>query len=298
MKVLFFFLCLLLSVKTFSQEKLIKVKGITFNVFTKGLENREANDPVLVFENGMGVGLGTWDKVIDELSKTAPVFAYDRANVEKSGKIYELPTVKLVSENLKSILTALNIQPPYILVGHSMGGLYIRAFSGYYPNNIAGLVFIDPADFTETKKDWNRIFRTLEVPEKRIEEMLYNRLYLSLKTDTLNYGTWSESQVLGQLRRTDFSEISNLPLPQVPIYFFMGGKFEVPPDRRSKDYDHEAFFAERTHVNIERWRKFIYASDKGGSLIYLSKSGHFVHRDDPNAVIKNIQLLLESLLQR
>jgi hypothetical protein len=92
--------------------------------------------------------------------------------------------------------------------------------------------------------------------------------------------------------------MKHMPLSQVPIYFFMGGKFEVPFDRRSKDYDHEAFFNERAHVNIERWRKFIYSSSKGGSLIYLSNSGHFIHRDDEKAVIQNIKLLLEEVTSR
>ena len=298
MKLLVYIFCICLSLKAFSQQRLVNVRGIKFNVYLKGLEGRKANSPVLIFENGMGVGLGNWDTVLDELSKVAPVVAYDRANVEKSGQIYELPTIKFVAENLKDILKTLKIPPPYILVGHSMGGLYARGFAGFYPNDIAGLVFIDPADFTETKDDWNQIFRTIGVDEKRIDEMLYNRLYIPSQVDSLHYGTWSESQVLAQLRRTDFAEVKNMPLPQVPIYFFMGGKFEVPFDQRSKDYDHQAFFLERTHVNIERWRKFIYSSSKGGSLIYLSNSGHFIHRDDAKAVTGNIKLLLEKVSEK
>jgi pimeloyl-ACP methyl ester carboxylesterase len=295
MKFLIHFFCICISIEAFSQERLIEVNGINFNVYTKGLEKRKANSPVLIFENGMGVGLGSWDTVLDELSKTAPIVAYDRANVEKSGRVYELPTIRRVTENLKAILNALKISPPYVLVGHSMGGLYARGFAGFYPGDIAGLVFIDPADFTETKDDWNQIFRRIGVPEKRIEEMIYDRLYKPSQVDSLHYGTWSESQVLAQLRRTDFADVKSMPLPQVPIYFFIGGKFEVPLDRRSKDYDHEAFFTERTHVNIERWRKFIYSSSKGGSLIYLSNSGHFIQRDNARAVIGNIKLLLENV---
>ncbi|SEI52765.1 Pimeloyl-ACP methyl ester carboxylesterase [Dyadobacter koreensis] len=298
MKLPIFFICFFISIKSFSQEKVVKVNGIDFNVYTKGFENRKNNVPALIFENGMGVGLDTWDLVIDELSKEVPVFAYERANVGKSGKDYKLPAIGKVSENLKCILTTLNIQPPYILIGHSMGGLYTRAYSGLYPNDIAGLVFIDPADFTETKITWNEIFQTIGVPEKKIEEMIYDRLYVTSKIDSLHYGSWSESQILGELRRTDFLEINSLPIPQVPIYFFMGGKFEVPLDRRSKDFDQEAFFMERTRVTIERWRKFIYASSKGGSLIYLSQSGHFIHRDDPRAVISNIKFLLDTILSK
>ncbi len=77
--------------------------------------------------------------------------------------------------------------------------------------------------------------------------------------------------------------------------FFIGGKFEVPLELRSKDFDQEKFFAVRTNINIERWKKFIYSSNKGGSLIYLSKSGHYVHRDDAKAVIGNLKIMLESL---
>lgn len=52
---------------------------------------------------------------------------------------------------------------------------------------------------------------------------------------------WSERQVFIELRKTDFAEISKLPLPNVPVYFFVGGNFEVPPDQRDKDFDQELF---------------------------------------------------------
>lgn len=281
-----------LSLTAFGQEKLVNVNGNNYNVFLKGFENRRENTPVIVFENGMGVGLGNWDKIIDQISSFAPVFAYDRAGVAKSDKIFKMPTVKFVAENLHTILKTLKIVPPYILVGHSLGGIYVRGFAGFYPDETSGLVFIDPADFTETKNDWNDIFRAMGLPEKRIDEMLYKRLYESSKTDSLNF---SEGRVLTELRRTDFAEINKLPLPNVPIYFFVGGKFEVPLDRRSKDFDQEAFFHIKNHSNMERWKKLIYSSNKGGVLIYLTNAGHYIHRDDPKSVISNIKILVENL---
>jgi pimeloyl-ACP methyl ester carboxylesterase len=295
MKIAFPLFFLISSLTTYAQEKLVKANGHSFHVSIKGLEKRKPNEPILIFENGLGMGLGNWDLVMDELARFAPVFAYDRAGVEKSEKVYQMPTVKLVAENLKAILTTLTIPPPYILVGHSMGGLYARGFAGFYPNDIAGLVFIDPADFTETKEDWNSIFRRIGVPEKRIDEMLYERLYQPSKVDSLRFGPWSEGQVLAALRRTDFAEVTNLPVPNVPIYFFIGGKFEVPPERRSNDFDHTKFFEVRTNLNIERWKKFIYSSSKGGALIYLSNSGHYLHRDDARAVISTLKMVVENL---
>jgi pimeloyl-ACP methyl ester carboxylesterase len=296
MRAIFILYLFALSSVSFGQEKSVNVNGHNYHVFVKGFENRVENAPAIIFENGMGVDLGNWKKILDQVSTFAPVFAYDRAGIGKSDIVFTMPTPKSVSENLHDILKTLKIAPPYILVGHSLGGVYIRSFAGFYPNETSGLVFIDPADFTETKNDWNAIFRTMGVPEKKIDEMLYNRLYQQrTRIDSANFGPWSERQVLNDLRKTDFSEISKLPLPNVPIYFFVGGKFEVPLAQRSNDYDQEAFFHIKNNSNMERWKKLIYSSGKGGALIYLTHAGHYIHWDDPRSVINNIKNLTESL---
>lgn len=283
------------TLSAFSQERMVNVDGVNYHVLTRSLEQRKPGQPVLVFENGMGMGLGNWKTITDSLANNAPVFLYDRQGVEKSDKIFQLPAPQKIAANLKLLLSELKIEPPYILFGHSMGGVYVRAFAGYYPNEVAGLVFVDPADFTETKADWNQIFRTIGVSEKRIDEMLLKRLYTPSKVDSSRYAAWSEGQVLTDLRKTDFAELTSLPIPQVPILFFVGGKLEVPMERRSKEYDHERFFEVKNSSNMLRWRRFIHSSNKGGALIYLSNSGHFVHRDDAAMVIGNIRMMLKAL---
>ena len=294
-KILVILTLLASTLSAFSQEKMAHVNGVNYHVLTKSLEQRKPGQPVLVFENGMGMGLGNWNTITDSLANDAPVFLYDRQGVEKSDKVFQLPTPQKIAANLKLLLKELKIEPPYLLIGHSMGGVYVRAFAGYYPNEVAGLVFVDPADFTETKADWNQIFRSIGVSEKRIDEMLIKRLYTPSKVDSSRYAAWSEGQVLTDLRKTDFAELSSLPIPQVPILFFVGGKLEVPMERRSKEYDHERFFEVKNSSNMLRWRRFIHSSSKGGALIYLSNSGHFVHRDDPATVIGNIRMMLKAI---
>jgi pimeloyl-ACP methyl ester carboxylesterase len=296
MKIIYILILVSLVSNVIGQDKLVNVNGIHFNVYIKGIKNRDANTPVVIFENGMGVDLGNWNKVIDQVATFAPVFAYERTGIGKSDKVFKMPTVGFVSENLHNILQSLKIAPPYILVGHSLGGVYIRAYAGFYPDEVAGLVFIDPADFTETKKDWNDIFRVMNLPEKKIDDMLQNRLYQSdPQVDSLHFGPWSERQILNDLRKTDFAEISKLPLPNAPIYFFVGGKFEVPLALRSKDFDQEAFFHIKNNSNMERWKKLIYASNKGGTLIYLTNAGHYIQNDQPKSIISNLKILVESL---
>lgn len=296
MRTIFILYLISLSCISFGQEKVVTVNGNNFHVFVKGFENRQGNIPAVIFENGMGVDLGNWKKILDEVSSFAPVLAYDRAGIGKSDKVFKMPTAQVVSENLHEMLKTLQIAPPYILVGHSLGGVYIRSFAGFYPNEVSGLIFIDPADFTETKNDWNGIFRTMGIPEKKIDEMLQARLYQPRpKVDSVHFGPWSERQILNDLRRSDFAEISKLPLPKVPVYFFVGGKFDVPPAQRSKDYDQEAFFHIKNNSNMERWKKLMYSTGKPGALVYLTNAGHYIHWDDPKSVVSNIRIMFEGV---
>lgn len=286
----------LIWITAIAQEQMVSVNGTKFNVLVKGLEGRKPKTPVIIFENGMGVDLKNWNKVFDQLSTVAPVLAYDRAGLGKSEPVYKLPTVKLVAENLHQIVKALNIPPPYLLVGHSMGGVYIRGYAGFYPGDIAGLVFVDPADFTETKNDWNNIFRKLGLPEEKIQQMLVDRLYkLAPITDSVDYGPRSERQVLNELRKSDFAEINALPLPKVPVYFFVGGKFDVPVNQRSKEYNQESFFHIKNNSNMERWIKIIDQAAKGSALIYLNNAGHYIQWDDPRSLIDNIKVMLANI---
>src|SRR5688572_9810391 len=117
MKILSIIFLVLCFEPLFSQEKFVTVNGHKFAVQLKGFTNQKSKSPTIVFENGMGMGMGNWDTVIGEISKSAPVFTYNRLGVEGTEKVSQMPTVLLVSENLKALLTSLKIPPPYILVG-------------------------------------------------------------------------------------------------------------------------------------------------------------------------------------
>src|SRR3990167_4289477 len=88
--------------------------------------------PVVVFESGLGDGIDVWSKVAPEIAKHATVILYDRAGTKKSKfliKTTQPQTAQIVVNNLKSLLQKMNLKPPYILVGHSLGGLYIQLFA-------------------------------------------------------------------------------------------------------------------------------------------------------------------------
>ena len=106
--------------------------------------------PTVVFENGFGVGMRFWDEVFLEISKTNSVFAYNRQdNRVLKDKIMPSDMVKY----LRNILKDRGIKPPYLLVGHSLGGLNAQYFAKKYPQEVVGVVLVDtshPKDFEDT----------------------------------------------------------------------------------------------------------------------------------------------------
>lgn len=82
-------------------------------------------------------------RVQDELSANTQVVSYDRAGLGWSESDPQPRDVFRNAGQLHTGLTALNIEPPYILVGHSLGGLFIMAYAEQYPDEVAGLVFLD-----------------------------------------------------------------------------------------------------------------------------------------------------------
>jgi pimeloyl-ACP methyl ester carboxylesterase len=103
--------------------------------------------PAVVFENGLGMGMKYWDEVFLEIGKTHTVFAYNRKD-DKILKNRSMSTGKV--ELLRKLLLKRGLKPPYVLVGHSLGGLYMQYYAKRYADEVMGLVLVDstyPDDF-------------------------------------------------------------------------------------------------------------------------------------------------------
>ncbi|WP_426342244.1 alpha/beta fold hydrolase [Pseudoduganella sp. S-14] len=97
----------------------------------------------VVFENGSRITLDKWDKVIAEVAKESTVFAYNRPGYGKSDKPSTPRDGKTVVEELRQLLRQQGLQPPYTLVGHSLGGLYMQMYARAYPQEVQGVVLVD-----------------------------------------------------------------------------------------------------------------------------------------------------------
>ena len=98
----------------------------------------------IVFENGLRATVDGWDKVIDSLVPDASIFAYNRPGYGNSQETGTARDGATIVEELRQTLRHKGLAPPYILVGHSLGGLYMQLFAKRYPQEVSGLVLVDP----------------------------------------------------------------------------------------------------------------------------------------------------------
>jgi pimeloyl-ACP methyl ester carboxylesterase len=136
-----------------SPMRMLTVDGVPMRVWAAGLEQRKPGQPVTVLEAGAGADLETWKPIFSEVSHIGPVVAYDRRALGQSGADTAAPTFTRTAQTLHAVLQALKAPPPYVLVGHSMGGVFIRGFASMYPGETVGMVYLDVPDFESTREE-------------------------------------------------------------------------------------------------------------------------------------------------
>jgi pimeloyl-ACP methyl ester carboxylesterase len=99
--------------------------------------------PTVILDAGSGGFSAQWVRVQREVSGTTRVCAYDRAGMGWSEMGPEPRDTRQITGELHTLLKGANIEGPYVLVGHSFGGLYVRTYAARYPDEVAGVVLVD-----------------------------------------------------------------------------------------------------------------------------------------------------------
>lgn len=141
---------LLIGPSIHAERVTVQVNGRTVRLDISSPPRPQATEPTIEFESGLGTpGTGDFALVLPLLPKDLRTVRYDRPGLGGSADDGESPTPRHVATVLHDALAAAGVPPPYLLVRHSLGGTRIRMFAGVYPNEVAGLVFVDPTpDFT------------------------------------------------------------------------------------------------------------------------------------------------------
>ena len=99
--------------------------------------------PMVVLDSGLGDSYVSWMKVQPQIAKFTRVCYYDRAGLGYSDNSPLPRTSKVMAEELHTLLHNAGVDPPYILVGHSMGGYNVRLFASLYRSEVAGMVLVE-----------------------------------------------------------------------------------------------------------------------------------------------------------
>src|ERR1700733_11318731 len=130
-----------------------------------------AGAPTVVIEPSFGGSAAEWDAIAERIAAETTVVAYNRAAYGASSRARDRRSAGQIAADLDGVLAGLEIAGPVILVGHSMGGVYARAFAARHLDRVAGMVLVDSshegqwAVLPEYYSLKNRVLNSLFVPQ-------------------------------------------------------------------------------------------------------------------------------------
>ena len=127
------------------------------------IECTGSGHPAVVLQSGLGESSSYWALIAPAVAGSTTVCAYDRAGHGQSEEAAAPQDGIALATDLHTLLERAGVAGPYVLVGHSSGGPYVRAFADRYPDQVAGMVLLDsqPADAFSVLPDYPALYQTL-----------------------------------------------------------------------------------------------------------------------------------------
>jgi len=295
--------------------QLVDVNGRQMHISCQGEGN-----PTVIAEAGNGDFSLTWGLVQPELVELTRFCVYDRAGYGWSEPSPVPRTAQQMAEELHTLLHTAEIEGPYILVGHSLGGLNVRMYANLYPEEVAGMVLVDatpddllnqmPVEVTRIFQQQDRTRAVMQylaqfgvlrmmgesigqrfLPE-HVEQLPpgQQRIYLRL-TSHLNFFSTARAEIqflaesCEQVRQ--YGDLGNLPL--VVLSADNGQSTEaLQAAGTPTDFPYEEIQA-----TAQALQEGLAKLSSNSTHIIAKDSGHFVQLDRPDLVIAAIQQVLD-----
>lgn len=248
--------------------------------------------PIVVLDSGLGGAASDWRKVQPALAKTNRTCIYDRAGYGHSDSGPLPRSSGRIAAELRTLLMAARLPPPFVLVGHSFGGYNVRLFAGLFPQDTAGVVLIDAPHEAQTDAIFdNGILRLLD-PKGRLRSVWSPALLTTLPTEYpaiaelfgMRAKTWQA--VLNEAAAFDMSgqELQSTPMPRhIPVGVLMHGRRIFPAGLMGEGLEQDWLDANRALVQGQERGHFAIAPD----------SGHFIHAEEPDRIVEMVREIME-----
>ena len=226
-----------------------------------------SGSPTIVLLNGAGVTLEGWRGLYPAIERIGTVFAWNRFGVRGSDAPRLAQTGAVVVASLRELLAYAGLQPPYVLVAHSLGGLYANLFARVHPREVSAVLFLEA---THPKDQ-----EVLQAHETQLTRALTK--VFSLPQRLFKANLHSEIESAG----TIVDEIASAgPFPQMPVTVISGGT--NPPKWLMSP---AALQARRAH------QEDLARLSAQGEHVVAAHSGHFPQLSEPGLVLDVLQRL-------
>jgi pimeloyl-ACP methyl ester carboxylesterase len=255
-------------------NKTMPVAMVTINQKLTEVSKTIGSTPSIVLIGGFGSELSTWKNLYAVLNNGSAIFTYNRAGIGGSENISGIRDAKAVAVEMKIILEANNIHPPYVLVAHSMGGIYARMFYHLNPGKVKGIVLVDATH----ENQLDSLLSMIPQPDR-------NFAYASMvavNDSILNtYPAGSEKEEFRANFATNYTQIRQYPaITAIPVCVITSTKVSEsnPP-----------FVVDIQKALHQQWA---VSAGVNGKFVETNKSGHYIHVEEPGLVADGIRWVL------
>jgi len=276
--------------------------------------------PTVIVENGGAAFSFDWALVQGEVARFTRICTYDRAGYAWSDPGPEFDTFDQASDDLHQLLANAGVEGPYVLVGHSLGGMLVRYYQAKHPSDVVGVVLVDSSHEDSFQPVGLKIVRIPELSAKQYQDLIDEAKahrpknpepdpvpttifppYDKLPTPLQALHLWALKKVLPLVKtwglnlQFDLSRLHQMriqtphPLGNLPLVVLTASTFDVveapgmTPDEARQD-----------HLRLQNDLAQLSTNSR---QITVSSSGHSIYLDQPQVVIRSIAAVVNSAKQ-
>ncbi|MFE4118722.1 alpha/beta fold hydrolase [Priestia sp. YIM B13448] len=221
---------------------------------------KQDENVTIIFESGYGCTCDYWNPIKEEISKFAQFFIYNRSGLGESEQDARPKDSNQSVENLHILLQNANIKPPYVLVGHSIGGVNVRLYASKYPEEVAAIILLDSCH-----EDQNKIMPPLFTEETR----------------SIYFNQFSVEGSLNEIQNS-FEQIDKVnSLGGIPLTVVSAGL--------------QSYHTTESFAAWNLFQRDLTRLSKKSKHIIVEDAGHLLHVDQPQIVISIIKSTLKEI---
>ncbi len=262
--------------------------------------------PTVILDAGLSGGVLDWVSVQPEIAKFSRVCSYDRAGNYWSETSPNPRTSGQIVKELHTLLQNAEIQAPYVLVGHSVGGANMQLYASQFPDEVAGMVLVDSSHAEQrTRLPENykppailpflikvtapigiaRLINSSETTDQQTFNPISAPNRIAVSSSTKSFYAYANELALIE---TSFNEVGSNPmkLGDKPLIVLTQGKIERVPGMT----EDETILTQKGWLELQAE---LAQRSSGGKQITAEKSGHYIQFDQPELVIQSVRQVVE-----